>query len=209
MKQLIKTTVLILLFFAAAKPLSAQFVKIGPRLTGNFNIYDQDGLTGSYNGLGIGIGGVVDLSFSQNIGMLINLTVFDMKNFSNSRTVQTTTIEESLTLSYITFDPLFKAEFSGFYLAGGPSLGIKLNSSGETSTVVTGQAPNIQPLNLDTESLKFDLAFGTGYNFKLAPKLFLGSDFMVYIPLTNTYNTPGISNSVLTLKLGVSVKFGL
>ena len=35
----------------------------------------------------------------------------------------------------------------------------------------------------------------------------LGTDFMTYIPLTDTYNFPGLSNSIFTLKLGVALKF--
>lgn len=102
---------------------------------------------------------------------------------------------------------MFKAEFSGFYMVAGPSLGIKLNSSGETTQTTTGQAPVVQPSNLDTKSIRFDIAVGTGYTFKLSPDMGLGTDFMAYIPLTDTYNFPGVSNSVFTLKLGVSLKF--
>jgi hypothetical protein len=184
-------------------------VMIGPRLTGNFNIYNQKGLTGTYNGLGIGIGGTVDVSFSKNIGMMVNLTAFDMRNFSNSQTVNQTTTEQSLSLSYLSIDPMFKAEFSGFYMVAGPSLGIKLNSSGETTQTTTGQAPNVQPSNLDTKSLRFDIAVGTGYTFKLSSDMGLGTDLMAYIPLTDTYNFPGLSNSIFTLKLGVTLKFKL
>ncbi|MFZ1292015.1 MAG: hypothetical protein WAR79_18100 [Melioribacteraceae bacterium] len=206
-----KTTILktILLFFIVTTFSFSQNVKIGPRITGNLNIYNQNGLTGSYNGVGVGIGGAIDISFTNNIGILTNLTLFDMKNFSNSQTIQNTTVEQSLSLSYLSIDPLFKAEFSGFYLVGGPSIAIKLSSSGETSQVVTGQAPVVQPVNFDTKSVKFDIAVGTGYNFRVSPNVALGTDFIVYVPLTNTYNFPGVSNSTLSLKLGISVKFGL
>lgn len=207
MKKSIHLSGMILLFFLLAGSISAQSIKIGPRITGNLNIYNQDGLTGSYNGIGIGIGGVIDISFSSTIGMLVNLTAFDMKNFSNTETVQTQTIERSLSLSYLSIDPLFKAEFSGFYLVGGPAISIKLSSSGEASVLNTGQAPVVQPLNFETKSVKFDIAVGTGYNFKVSSNITLGSDFMAYIPITETYNFPGIGNSTLSLKLGVSVKF--
>ncbi len=60
-----------------------------------------------------------------------------------------------------------------------------------------------------TNSVKFDIAVGTGYNFKLSQDLLLGSDLIAYIPLSNTYDTPGVSNSVFTLKLGASLKFKL
>lgn len=185
----------------------AQGVLLGPRVTGNLNIYNQKGLTGTWNGVGVGIGGVVDLSFSPNLGMMVNLTIFDMKNFSNSTTNNNQTTENSLSLSYFTIDPLFKAEFSGFYMLGGASLGIKISSSGERTVSAQGQNPNVQTLDYETKSAIFNFVFGVGYNFKLTPTMVLGGDFLAYIPITDTYNFPGISNSILSLKLGASLKF--
>lgn len=182
-------------------------VMIGPRVTGNFNIYNQKGLTGTWNGIGVGFGPTVDVTFGKNLGIMVNLTAFDMRNFSNSQTQNQVTTEQSLTLSYLAIDPMFKAEISGFYMVAGPSLAIKLNSSGEITQTATGQQPVIQPINIETKSLRFDIAVGTGYTFKLSPTMGLGTDFMAYIPLTDTYNTPGVSNSIFSLKLGVGLKF--
>ncbi len=195
--------------FSAVNETLAQRVLIGPRLTGNLNIYNAKGLTGTWNGVGIGVGGTLDISFSRTIGMLVNLTVFDMKNFSNSVTQNNVTTETSLTLSYLSIDPLFKAEFSGFYMVGGPSFGIKLGSSGERTQSATGQAPTVTTLNFETKSIRFDIAVGAGYNFKLSPGMYLGGDFIAYIPITDTFNFPGQSNSILSLKLGASLKFSL
>ncbi|MCW8849988.1 MAG: outer membrane beta-barrel protein, partial [Melioribacteraceae bacterium] len=180
-------TIAVLLFFTSSF-LSAQSVKIGPRLTGNLNIYNQDGLTGTWNGIGVGIGGTVDISFSRTLGLLTNLTVFDMRNFSNETTSNNVTLENSLSLAYLTIDPMFKAEFSGFYMLAGASLGIKMSSSGERTQSATGQNPTVTTLDFETNSIKFDLAAGTGYNFNLSPSMDLGADFMVYIPLSNTYD---------------------
>ena len=207
-KSLFAFTLSLFLLFASSTNF-AQTIFIGPRLTGNLNIFNEKGLTGTWNGIGIGIGGTLDISFTPHIGLMTNLTVFDMKNFSNSVTQGNTTQETSLTLSYLSIDPMFKAEFNGFYLVGGPSLSIKIASSGERNTTAAGQNPNTQTLQLDTKSITFDLAFGMGYSFKLSPDMSLGSDFIVYIPLTDTYNSPGTSNSVLSLKLGASLKFKL
>src|SRR3989304_8036659 len=201
-KSLFVVSAFLLLFFSFSSINFAQSVKIGPRLSGNFAIYNAKGLTGTWNGIGIGIGGTVDISFSEHIGLMVNLTAFDMKPFSNSLTQGNQTRETSLSLSYLTIDPMFKAEFSGFYMVGGPSLGIKLNSSGEVTQSAAGQNPAVQALNLDTKSIRFDIAVGTGYNFKLSPDMSLGSDFMAYIPITDTYNFPGLSNSIFFLKLG-------
>lgn len=207
MKSFKYLLVISILFFMSTNIIAQTTVMIGPRLTGNFNIYNQKGLTGTWNGIGVGFGGTVDVTFGKNIGIMVNLTAFDMRNFSNSQTQGNTTQEQSLTLSYLALDPMFKAEFSGFYMVAGPSLGIKLNSSGETTVTVTGQAPQINPINIETKSLRFDIVVGTGYTFKLSNDMGLGTDFMVYIPLTDTYNTPGISNSIFTMKLGVALKF--
>jgi hypothetical protein len=182
-------------------------VMIGPRVTGNFNIYNQKGLTGTWNGIGVGFGPTVDVTFGKRLGIMVNLTAFDMRNFSNSQTQNNVTVDQSLTLSYLAIDPMFKLEFSGFYMVAGPSLGIKLNSSGESTQTATGQAPVVNPINIETKSIIFNIVAGTGYTFKLSSDMGLGTDFMVYIPLTDTYNTPGISNSIFTMKLGVALKF--
>jgi hypothetical protein len=207
MKSIKQIFVFSIFLLLSANILAQTTVMIGPRVTGNFNIYNQKGLTGTWNGVGVGFGPTVDVTFGKNIGIMVNLTAFDMRNFSNSQTQGNTTQEQSLTLSYLALDPMFKAEFSGFYMVAGPSLGIKLNSSGETTVTVTGQAPQINPINIETKSLRFDIAVGTGYTFKLSNDMGLGTDFMAYIPLTDTYNTPGISNSIFTMKLGVALKF--
>ena len=196
-----------IVFLMSASIFAQTTVMIGPRVTGNFNIYNQKGLTGTWNGIGVGFGPTVDVTFGQHIGLMVNLTAFDMRNFSNSQTQNNVTVDQSLTLSYLAIDPMFKLEFSGFYMVAGLSLGIKLNSSGESTQTATGQAPVVNPINIETKSLVFDVVAGTGFTFKLSSDMGLGTDFMVLIPLTDTYNTPGISNSIFTMKLGVALKF--
>jgi hypothetical protein len=197
---------LLLLSFLGATAEAAK-VAIGPRVSGNFNIYNSKGLTGTWNGIGVGIGGTIDVSFSEHIGIMGNLTAFDMRNFSNSTTQGNATLETNLSLAYLTIDPMFKAEFSGFYMVSGPSIGIKLNSSGEQTQTVSGVAPQVQAISPETKSLRFDIAVGAGYTFNLSPGMALGTDFMAYIPITDTYNFPGVSNSIFTLKLGAALKF--
>jgi hypothetical protein len=209
MKKFAIVTAIFLLSLISSNSIFAQGILLGPRLTGNMNIYNQTGLTGTWNGIGVGIGGTLDISFSKHVGIMADLTFFDMRNFSNATTQNQTTSTTSLTLSYLTIDPMFKLDFSGFYMVAGPSLGIKLGSSGDQTTTAAGANPNTTTLQLDTETLVFDIAVGTGYSFTLSEGMYLGTDFMVYIPLSSTYNTPGTSNSVLTLKLGCALKFSI
>lgn len=209
MKSFKQLIILSAFFFLSTNLLAQTTVMIGPRVSGNFNIYNAKGLTGSWNGIGAGFGATVDVTFGRMLGLMVNLTAFDMRNFSNSQTQNNVTQETSASLSYLAIDPMFKLEFSGFYMTAGPSLGIKLNSSGELTQSATGQQPVVQPINPETKSLRFDIVTGIGYTFKLAPDMGLGTDFLVYIPVSDTYNFIGQSNSILSLKLGASLKFKL
>jgi hypothetical protein len=207
--RIVTFSIFVLLLFASANIVFAQDVKLGPRVTGNFNIYNEKGLTGTWNGIGVGIGGTIDVSFNKHIGIMGNLTFFDMRSFSFSQSQQNVNTDVSLSLSYLTLEPMFKLEFSGFYMVAGPSFGIKLGSSGEITQSQAGQTPQVQTINPETKSIRFDIATGVGYTFKLSSDMSMGTDFIANIPITDTYNKPGLSNSVFTLKLGVSLKFNI
>lgn len=185
----------------------AQKVLIGPRLAGNMNIYNQKGLTGTWNGFGVSIGGTVDASFSQHIGLMANLNVFDMRNFKNTQTQGGVTTSQSYSLAYVTPEVLFKAEFSGFYMVAGPSLGINITNSGEITQTATGQTPVTQTSDPEVNTMRFDIKTGAGYTFPLGNGMYMGTDFMVMIPVTDTYNFTGVSNNVLTFQLGAALKF--
>jgi hypothetical protein len=209
MKKFFSFLVFAFLVFASTT-VFAQSVKIGPRISGNYNIYNQQGLTLSFNGIGVGIGGTVDVSFSSHIGIMTNLTAFDMSNFSNSTTNQGQTEENSYSLYFLTLDPMFKAEFSGFYMVAGPSVGIKLGGSGEQTVTQTGGGnPKVNTLNTNYNSIRFGIAVGTGYNFNLSQGLYMATDIVAGIPLSKTFDAPGLSNSIFTLKLGVALKFSI
>lgn len=207
MKNIRISILLVIALIFVSNTLFAQRVLIGPRLAGNFNIYNQKGLTGTYNGLGLTAGGQVDALFSKNIGIMVNVNFFDMKNFGRSSTQNNVTTDESYSLSYASIDPMFQANFEGFYFGAGVSFGFKLNSSGEITQTVTGQPPVVTPRDIETKSVRFDIPANVGYNIPLSPKMVLGTDFTVYIPVTDTYNAPGISNSILSMKFGVALKF--
>lgn len=210
MKKIFVTFSVFVLLFFAINTSFAQEVLLGPRISGNLNILNQQASTNlSYSGIGVGIGGTLDVTFSKHVGLMVDLTAFDMRNVSASNTANNATTDVSLTLSYLTIDPMFALNFSGFYMVAGPSLGIKLGSSGtETQTPANGN-PTVTTFTTKTNSIVFDIATGVGYTFKLSQDMFMGTDFMVYIPLSNTYDLPGNSNSILTLKLGVSLKFNI
>jgi hypothetical protein len=203
-------SVFILLLFTSVNIGFAQEVLLGPRISGNLNIFNQQANSNySYSGIGVGIGGTLDVTFSKHVGLMVDLTAFDMRNVSASNTANNTTTDDSWTLSYLTIDPMFALNFSGFYMVVGPSLGVKLGSSATATQTPTNGNPTVTTYTNKTNSIVFDIATGVGYTFKLSPGMFMGTDFMVYIPLSNTFDWPGDSNSILTLKLGVSLKFNI
>ena len=203
-------SVFFLLLFAAVNTGFSQQVLLGPRISGNLNIFNQQAKSDlSYSGIGVGIGGTLDVTFSKHIGLMVDLTAFDMRNVSASNTANNATTDVSLRLSYLTIDPMFALNFSGFYMVAGPSLGVKLGSSGTRTDTPANGDPTVTTFTEKTNTVVFDIATGVGYTFKLSPDMFMGTDFMVYIPLSDTYDKPGNSNSILTLKLGVSLKFNL
>lgn len=69
------------------------------------------------------------------------------------------------------------------------------------------QPPNVQTLNFETNSVKFDSAFGTRSNFQLSSTMALAPNLMIYILLTGTFDIPGSSNGTFTLKLGSVLRF--
>lgn len=207
MKSFKNILIVSILFFMCADIIAQTTVMIGPRVTGNFNIYNAKGDSRAWNGIGVGFGPTIDVTFGKRLGIMVNLTAFDMKSFSSTRTSNNITEDWSVGLSYLTIDPMFKVEFSGFYMATGPSLGIKLSASGDYTQTQTGATPYSTTFETEAKTIRFDIAVGTGYTFKLSPDMGLGTDFFVNIPLTNTFNIIGVSNSVLSLKLGVALKF--
>lgn len=199
--------VLIVSAFVQTEKTYAQRVLIGPRISGNMNIYNQKGLTGTWNGFGVAVGGTVDVSFNKNVGLMANLNVFDMRNFKNSQTQGGVTTSQSYSLAYVTPEVMFKAEFSGFYLVAGPSFGINITNSGEVTQTATGQTPVTQTSDPEVNTMRFDIKTGAGYTFPIGSNMYLGTDFMVMIPVTDTYNFTGVSNSITTFQIGTALKF--
>lgn len=205
--KILKAALIITIFTLFTGNVFAQRIMLGPRVTGNYNTFNQKNLTVSYNGIGIGAGGQLDILFNRTIGIMVNVNAFDMKNISNSTTTNNTTTDFDYTLSYATIEPMFQANFNGFFMTAGPSVGIKLAGSGERTISTTGQTPQVTPLNPAFKSTVFGITLGTGYNIRVSPDMAIGTDFMVNIPLSDTFDAPGTKNTILSLKLGASLKF--
>jgi hypothetical protein len=205
--KILKAVLILTVFTIFTGNVFAQRIMLGPRVTGNYNTYNQKNFTLSYNGIGIGAGGQLDILFNKTIGIMVNVNAFDMKGISNSTTTNNQTTDNDYSITYTTIEPMFQANFSGFFMTAGPSLGFKLAGSGEQTVSATGVTPQVTALNVPFKSTIFGITLGTGYNIKVSPDMAIGTDFMVNIPLSDTFDFPGTKNTILSLKLGASLKF--
>src|SRR5690606_6223403 len=102
---------LVLTAIFSAEKTYAQRVLIGPRDGGNMNIFNQKGLTGSWNGFGATIGGTIDVSFNKTAALKATLNVFDTRNLKNTQTSAGVTTPQSKSLAYVTPQVMFQSEF--------------------------------------------------------------------------------------------------
>jgi hypothetical protein len=84
--KILKAVLILTVFTIFTGNVFAQRIMLGPRVTGNYNTYNQKNFTLSYNGIGIGAGGQLDILFNKTIGIMVNVNAFDMKGISNSTT---------------------------------------------------------------------------------------------------------------------------
>ena len=78
MKSFKNLLALSIIFLLSSSIFAQTSVMIGPRVTGNFNIFNLKNSTGTYNGIGVGFGPTVDVTFGKHIGIMVNMTAFDL-----------------------------------------------------------------------------------------------------------------------------------
>ena len=170
---------LLLLFFIPTSG-NAQFkLKVGPLLGMNYNIGTGSDLDQSLTGIGMVIGGQADMSFTPQVGLLVNMMFYDNRSGSNSTegTVQglSYTVNQDVSLAYFMIEPLFKLgiPMSGFYFVAGPVVGFNVEGSSEFS--ITSQNNQVTFQDGSTKSkqslknllVRFGLKFGAGYDISV------------------------------------------
>jgi opacity protein-like surface antigen len=157
------------------------------------------------------IGGVADIGFTNNIGIVTGLR-FVMKGYSNTFTnVNGVSQTDNVKLNFLEFPALLKVKFPLTevkpYLIGGPTLGISLSSTVE-STAGTQSASS--DVSSSVESIDFGLFFGAGLDFNVASNVDMFGQGGYALGLSNILK----GNTTTTLKtygiqLTAGVKFRL
>lgn len=207
------------MFLLASNSSLAQFrLKVGPNLGLNYNIGTGSDVTETMTGIGMVIGGTVDMGFTPTIGLITNLQFYDNRSggTSSEGSVQgiAYTIDSDNSIAYFMIEPLFKLTLPGssIYFVMGPAFGFNVQGSydvritsqnnqvtfNDGSTKATGSLKNML--------VRFALKFGSGYDIKIG-SIFLTPQLGFEYGLTNVQSD--IKARILTIQLTTAVKFSI
>ena len=191
-------------------PVTSDFnmrVMLGLRLTGNFNSFKYSGAGSSSKGTTFGIGGCFEIPFSNHVSLLTNLGFYDTRGitYSYDNSQYDYQFSETLSLSYISIDPMLKFNFGGLFLDLGPSVCGIVKAKDTYTDNISGSTESGESTPT-TLSPKYDFVFGLGYDFSFSNSVFWGIDIYYILPLNNTFDGSE-SNRISTIKVGTSLKF--
>ncbi len=211
-------TSIILFLFISSVTYSQFRMKVGPSLGLNFNIGTGSDLDETVTGLGLVIGGQVDMNFTPMIGLLTNVQFYDNRSGSSSTegTIQngtSYTLTNSTSLAYFMIEPLFKLSIpqSGFYFVMGPMVGFNIEASFEQKITSQNNDVTFQGGGTKfTQSLKntlvrFGLKTGAGFDINLSRLVDLTPQINFEYGLTNVQSD--FSSRILTFQALVTAKF--
>jgi hypothetical protein len=159
-----------LLILCAAAGFGQFKMSIGPNVGLGWNSHSITGAVNSVNGFGFVAGAQVDLAFSKEIGLIVNLQAYDNRHGKESEPFNNGTLETNVSVAYFTIEPLFKFTIpeTDFFLFAGPTIGF--NTSANVDQTYTpnggGQAQNGSG-TLQNMNTQFDIKGGAGYNIPL------------------------------------------
>lgn len=232
MKTLKVLFVLLILFFTFNATQAQYFrMNIGPSVGGNFNLHTGSDIE-SGSGFGATFGGVLDMKFSEMIGLQTTFGFYDNKSGSfkktkteiagyvNNQPVNADiTTETSASLAYFSIEPMLKIELpaSQFYFIVGPYLGFNLEGSGSITITSTlppqytwaGTNSNVKKETSKTQLkellTRFELKLGAGYDFPVSPMVKVSPQVTFGYGLTKVQSD--VAWRILCVQATCAVKF--
>jgi Outer membrane protein beta-barrel domain len=207
----------------------AQFkLRVVPQTGLNFNLHTGSDIE-SGSGLGLVIGGGVDMQFTNTIGLIANLQFYDNRSGSTSESgsaqyqdnqgnpvTSTITVDNSISLAYFMIEPLFKLSIpnSGFYFVVGPCVGFNVEGSSErtrTESFPPGYQNNdtkkTEKATMKETLVRFELKTGAGYDIWLSKSIALTSQLTFGYGITKVVKD--VSWRVLTIQALAGCKISL
>ncbi|QQS35622.1 MAG: outer membrane beta-barrel protein [Ignavibacteriales bacterium] len=219
-KKILLTVAAILLLLSSNS--FAQFrMSVAPVTGMGFSIHNGSDLNQSGNGFGVTAGALIDMQFNQSVGLLTNIGFYDNRSgsYEDDITFQpgvVGTIENSVSLSYFTIEPLFKFQFpSRFYLMIGPAIGFNLSAENEIVEKITTPGWTFDGQNTTRKSkgtirntnVRFELKAGMGYNIRVANGFDIAPQVTFGYGLTNVVED--VNWKILTIQANVAFKFAV
>ncbi len=203
-------------------------LKLVPQTGLNFNLHTGSDIE-SGSGLGMVIGGGVDMQFTKTIGMIANLQFYDNRSGSISQTgsrqdrdpqgnpvTATLTADNSISLAYFMIEPLFKMSLqnSDFYFVAGPCVGFNVEGSTEQTLTTTYPPPYTASNKKETSKstlketlVRFELKIGAGYDIWLSKNIALTPQLTFGYGITKVVKD--VSWRILTIQLLTGVKISV
>jgi hypothetical protein len=186
----------------------AQFkMKVGPVVGMNFNIASGDLFTDTYTGLGILLGGQLDMSFTPMIGLITNVYFYDNKSHSYDYTNNQEDDDVTFRVSYFQIQPLFKLAIpkSGFYFFAGPGVGFSIQSKLKITQTVGNNNPVVTNYTLKNLGTRFELKAGSGFDINISKMVAITPEFSFAYGLTDVFSK-GKSWGIMTFNLSAICK---
>ena len=208
-----------MIFLLASNSGFAQFrLKLGPNIGLNYNIGTGSDVDETMTGIGMVIGGTVDMAFTPTIGLITNLQFYDNRSGGTSTegSVQgiAYTVNDDRSIAYFMIEPLFKLTLpsSPFYFVVGPAFGFSVQGSydiritSQNNQVTFNDGSTKATGSIKDMLVRFALKLGSGYDIKLG-SIFLTPQLAFEYGLTNIVSD--VKSKILTIQLTTAVKFSL
>lgn len=202
--RILKTTfIAVLLFLGTGLTYSQNTLKLGVEAGLNLANANTTPSVTTNTRTGFIIGGVVDYSFTQQMGIVSGLR-FIMKGAESVSGNQTFTTK----LNFIEIPALFKVKFPLTeikpYLIAGPTLGLRVSASVESSTGTGGGTNDVSSFY---ETIDFGLFFGGGLDFTIAPTTDLFFQTGYSLGLSNISKVTNQTAKTTGIQIIAGVKF--
>lgn len=215
-----KRNQIIVLFFTVilvSNISNAQFrMAVGPEIGFNLNLHTGSDLDEGGSGLGVGLNGIVDMSFTSNraIGIITGLSFYNNRSGSSSQLISQNgvnySIDNDVSIAYFEIITLFKYRIPnvGVYFVFGPQVGFDMSAQlARDILVVGGQRVQKTKNTLQDTQTRFELRFGGGWDIELSPLITLAPQLTFGLGLTNVVED--VDYSIYTFALSVACKFNV
>ncbi len=209
--------ILVAILLSLTSAINGQFrMSVGPELGFNFNLHNGADIDEGGSGFGIGLGGIVDMTFDsrRSIGIITGLSFYNNRSGSISELASQNGVNYSLdydvSIAYFEIISMFKYKIptSGIYFVFGPQIGFKMSAQLTTKiSVVGGQQIQKTKQSIKNTNTRFELRTGAGWDFVISPLITITPQLTFGFGITDVIED--VDYNIHTFDLSVTCKFNV